>query len=456
MTSNRRNVFCLALLALALLVLPLVGPSPAAAQSPVDEVSPRIRIRLDTVLRWTPQYVLDVRQTPEGREQSFWRSVDQIPLYERMSLDARHLADGHLDIHMSAWGVLDTTFGVDGEGEVAGDFAVGYARYHRGPVAGWAGRRFVPWGPPGGLHVDGGGAEVRLPFGLMAEAFAGRPVTPTRRSLLGPSPSLSEPTVAYGGRVGYARPGRVAASVAFVERWAGGIRADRLLTLDASARPHARIQANTDIVFDVTSQTVEQATVLVDWLVASRLDVGVGFSHVEPASLLPAWSILSVFEASVYDEGTLSATVRPSRRFAIAVDASLRHYRFESDLPQDHEDDPYGYRIGTTFRLLPSAAGLSLRVGASRRYDGVLGYTVVQGSTAFVVLHPVVMALEAAFAIDDEGERESLLARVALDAPLTDRLRFGGAVDVARTPIAEAELRVLLRLTYRRQIGGGT
>lgn len=441
--------------AVALVVAACLLASPAVAQSsPSDEVSPRVRVRLDTILRWTPRYVLDLRQTPEGREQSFWRRVDQIPLYERMSLDAQDLAGGHLDVHMSAWGVVDTTFGVDGAGDVAGDFAVGYARYRRGPAAAWAGRRFVPWGPPGGLHVDGGGAEVRAPFGLVAEGFVGRPVTSRRRSLLGPSPSYSGATLAYGGRVAYTEPGRLAASVAFVERWAAGIRADRLLTLDASARPHRLIQANTNVVFDVTGQTVEQASVYVDWLATSRLDIGLGFNHVEPAALLPAWSILSVFEASVYDEGTVSATVRPTRRVAIALDAGLRHHRFESETQVS--DSPFGYRVGAMARMLPTAAGLSLRAGASRRHDGVLGFTVVQGGAAFTLIDPLVMAFEAAFAIDDEGERESALARVALDARLGDRLRVGGTIDAARTPIAEAELRVLLRLTYQRQIGGGT
>lgn len=408
----------------------------------------RVRARYDAVLTWAPRYRLDTTASPLGLEEQMWRRVDSLPLYHRVSLSATGLADGIVDIHCAGWGALDLF--ADSEGGVAaGDIAILYGELDLAPARLWIGRRFITYGPPGGLHVDAAGASVRTSFGLVAEAFVGRPVTPVRTQLLGPSPSFEGATMAYGGRVGYSDSGTLSASASYAELWGHGIVGSRTVDLAAYWYPSdLRIEAGAKI--DVRDPGVAQARVGASYRFIPELVVDADYLHVEPGRWIPPWSILSVFDTSTFDEVSVGVTMRPVRGLAIRPEGAIRVFsaaRAQTDEPE------VGYRADLTVRVAPTGGnGPRVRVLGSRRDDGTIGYTLVQVGAAFDPFPDWVMALEGAFAIDDEGRRESLIARASVDWDPARTWKVGVTLSVARTPIVEAETRGMLRVRWSPEV----
>jgi len=412
----------------------------------------RIRVRSDTIIRWQPRYVFTVDETQIGADQGFWQRVNELPLYQRLTLDGRNLADGAVDVHLSAWGALDLTFDADGDDRsgaiAAGDFAQAYVRARTGPVSVWGGRRFVSWGLPGGLHVDGGGVGVRHESGFHAEAMVGRPVTPRFRSLLGSSTSFQGVTAAYGARAGFTAPGRGQVAAAYVERWAEGLPVDRVLSVDGTWRPLSRLDLGASVAVDVDDVGVSQATAQASWLANRELTVDVLYTHRDPRRLIPAYSLLSVFASSIYDEAAVGVAYRLSRSVAVRAEGGLRHY----DAPgstQGAGDPEWGYRAEATLRALPVDGRAQYRMMYSRRDDGDIAYNLADAGVSFKVWRQLTLALQATFAIQDDGDRDSVLGRATLEYPVVPGWDVAGTVGVSRTAIAEAETRGLLRVSYR-------
>ena len=422
---------------------PAADPHPATARSSV-----RARARHDTVLSWSPRYQLDTTTGPLGLEEQMWRRVDALPLYHRVALDASGLADGLVSIHLAGWGAID--FLADSTGQIAaGDIAIGFVELALEPVRLWAGRRFVTYGPPGGLHVDGGGASVSSSIGLSAEAFVGRPVTPVRTSLLGPQPSFEGAAIAYGARVGWAEAGTAAASAGYAELWSHGIVSSRTVDIAAHWDPgDLRIEAATKL--DVRDLGVAQARVGASYRIIPEVGIDADYLHVEPGRWIPPWSILSVFDTSTFDEAIVGSTVRPVRALAIRAEAAGRLY--SSSNPQD--DEPrLGYRAEISARVIPTGdPGPRLRFLASRRDDGTIGYTLVQLGAAFDPFAAIVVSLDGSFAIDDAGGRDAVIGRANVDWEPIAAWKIGLTVSVARTPIVEAETRAMLRVRWTPEV----
>lgn len=443
----------LAVLLAALVAGAAVGPPAARAQR--DEgatVTPRIRVRSDTVIRWQPRYVFTTDETQIDRSQGFWQRVDELPLYERLSLDARDLADGHVDVHLSAWGLLDLTFDDEG-GIAAGDFAQAYVRGEVGPVEAWGGRRFLSWGVPGGLHLDGGGVGARTDFGLHAQAIVGRPVTPRVRGLLGASPDFTREQIAYGALIGFTDPRKGSVSAAYVER-RGDMIPMRTISVDGTWRPHARVDLGASVALDApdTGIGISQATAQASWLASNEWTFDLFYTHRDPRRLIPSWSLLSVFATSIYHEAALGGTWRFGDGLAVRAEGGLRHF----DMPDRSQlvDDPeWGYRAEVSLRALPIEGRPQYRIMYSRRDDGTIAYNLADVGVSWRAWQALVLAVQGTFAIDDEGERDSVLARVTAEYPIADGWALAATVDWARTPIASSELRGLVRATWRA--GGG-
>jgi hypothetical protein len=420
----------------ALAVLAVALSTPAAAQ--VD--APRYHARQDVMIAWAPRYVLDTTMGPLGLEQQLWRRVDMLPLYHRVSLDATNV-EGHVDLHFAGWGALDLMLDSDG-GVGAGDVAIAYGEVSFEPVRLWAGRRFVTFGPPGGLHVDGGGASVRASFGLIAEAFAGRPVTPRFGALIGPQPSFDGAAIAYGARIAYADAGRLGASASYAELFSHGMVGVRVVDVAAyGAIDDVRIEGAAKV--DVREPGVMLARANVDWRVMRELSLDAQYQHLEPARWIAPWSLLSVFETSAFDEAAVGGTVRPLRAVSIRAELAGRMYAATGQ-----SDVSLGYRAELSARVLPGPSGVRLHTMISRRDDGVVGFTVVTAGVAFDPIALVTLAIDGAYAIDDRAVRESAIGRLTVDVDVGRGWSLGGTISAASTPIAPAETRGMLRASW--------
>lgn len=179
-----------------------------------------------------------------------------------------------------------------------------------------------------------------------------------------------------------------------------------------------------------------------------ELEVDVNYLHVEPSRWIAAWSILSAFETSNFDEVMTGVTVRVSRTLALRGEGAARVYS-----GRDERDASLGYRADLSARLMPGVdRGPSFRVQASRRGDGVLSYTVMTAGTAVDVWRGWIVAIDGGLALDDDGGRLSTIARANLDYDVLKTLRLGATASVARTPFVEAETRIMLRLRWTPEV----
>jgi hypothetical protein len=435
----------------------MIGARGAAEEGPPSGW--RTRLRLDTILRWAPRYVVDVEQTVWGADQLYWRRVDALPLYLRVGLDSswQQAEQGPMaaDLHLAAWAGLDTTLGLDDMGLAAGDFAVAYGRFAYGPASVWVGRRFITWGPPGGLQLDGGGVEVGSRIGLAGEVVVGRPVTPVYDSLMGVRPSFEGATLAYGARIHYRHPGLASASLAYTEQWARGIATDRLLSAEVTAVPTRRLDLRGSIVFDPVDLAVEQASAQIFVLAISQLELDTGYTFTDPTRLLPTWSILNSFASGAFHEASLGATVSIGAAHFVRAEGAARYYVVPGR--DDDEATWWGYRADLVYRWLPQHRRYQLRAGASRRAEDLAGLTVVHGAFGWAFATRFQLAFEGAISIDDNRERarDSYLGRLTFEVALRHDWHLGASVDAARTAFVDAEVRGMLHASWRPQWGGG-
>jgi hypothetical protein len=434
---------------LVALVLFVVSTSSTVAQAQSQDDRPAtIRVRTDVIVRWAPRWVLRAREIEVGAVQRFWHRVDELPMTLRLSLDADRLMQGRVGVHLSTWGTLDLTVDTEG-GIAAGDVALGYVDVRLSKARVWLGRRFITWGPPGGLHVDGVGANVDIGRGFLVEAFAGRPVVSRVRTSTGASGNLTQATGAYGGRVSWVRAGFASASAAYVQRWSHGLETDRVVDVDFSARPTNWADLNGGATWDVRTSRPTRAEIGVD-LVAHRafrlLALG---SYVDPRALLPDWSVLKAFSSMLYTEAALGGTLRISNGVHLRVEGA---YRRSWQPDRQDAETLSGYRIDAYLRGVPWGGRPGYRLMVSRRDDGALGYTLVQAAVAFEANQELQLAIELSAAFDDDLTREAYMGRLSGEYRIAAAWSVGAAVDLGRTPTADAELRGLLRAVYRRGV----
>ena len=412
-----------------------------------------VRIRHDTILRLEPRYVLTADETAASADARYWRVVTALPVYDRIVMDGYGLTSADLEVHLSAWGAIDVA-ATDRTAELAaGDFATAFARIQTGPLHWWGGRRFLTWGLPGGLHLDGVGTELRTKGGLRAELLAGRPVTPRYDSLPGPRPSFTGATFAAGARVGYSAASKLNASLAYLERWAHGIPADRVSSLDLTWMPAAAVDLRGGVVLDWNSIGIERAHGQASLAVTRGLELLVGYEHADPSLLLPSWSILSVFATNAYHEASAGVTLRLSQNLSVGAEGAARYY----DTPGDQGEPSYfGYRADALLRWRSTNGHTRALMRASRRHDGVVGLTVLRAAGVMRLFQGLDLALEASAALDDDAsDRSSLFARLSAEVPVGDAWRFSASVDGAQSPIADAEVRGMLRASWHTRIAEG-
>lgn len=439
---------------LALVALWLT-PSVAAAQSD-DGSTGTVRVRFDTLFRGVSRYALTATDNAASASDRYWRAISMAPLQERAALDASGLYHGHVEAHLAAWGSVDLA-APTADGRVAGDLAIAWSRYRSGPVSVWAGRRFVPWGAPGGVHVDGLGAEVELGAGFVSEVMVGRPVTPSYGGLMGPLPGFEDATAAGGVRLGWSAQGHVASSASFLEHQSHGIPTRRVIQTDVVATLARWMDLHAALSLDLLGLGVMQADVELSTFVTRRVELDVGYGHLDPALLIPRWSLLSVFVTRTWDEGRLRASWRALSSVQFGLEAAALHYAL-AGRDDDLDGPPWGSRLEAFVRVNTLDRRGQFLALASRRDDGVRPMTLVRLAGSFPVVRSVMASLEAASALDDDsvsGARTSWYARASIDAPITDRWRLGAALDGVRSPVATSEIRGLVHLTNRLDLRAG-
>jgi hypothetical protein len=272
----------------------------------------------------------------------------------------------------------------------------------------------------------------------------GRPVTPTRSSLLGPEPSFEGAGVAYGARVGYDDPGVFVASAAYAEQWGHGMLGSRTVDVTSLWDP-GPVSLEGSLKLDVTSPAVVLARLAVLAPIVRELSIDLEGQHLEPARWIPPWSILSAFEASTFEEIAGGATVRIAPGLSARAQGAARLY--VGEVPGEVR---VGYRAEALVRLVPmrDESSTTFRVLASRRDDGVLGYTLVTAGLSSAPVPVVRVAIDGALAIDDEAERLSVSGRASLDASPGAEWTIGAWASIARTPTTDADVRAMLRARW--------
>lgn len=426
--------------------------TPARAQtSGVDDAPATVRVRFDVIFRGVPRYVLSAQANPVSADDRYWRTIALAPLQERANLDATNLLRGRVDVHLSAWNAIDLTAPGAVDGRIAGDVAVGWARYHRGPWGVWAGRRFIAWGAPGGVHLDGVGADVRLAEGLMIEAVAGRPVTPVYGGLLGAHPGFEGATGAGGLRVGWSSPGALSASVSYLEQWAAGIPARRVAEASFVGTPMRWLDLRGSVSWDLLGLGVMQADLDASAWLGRSVEVDLGYGHLDPALLIPRWSILSVFVTRTFDEARARVAWRVAPALQVGVEGAAIHYDV-AGVDQSKAGPAWGGRAEAFARLSSRDRREQVVATASRRDDGERRMTLLRLAGSFPLVRELFGALEGAVALDNDdvsSPRTSWYGRVSMEGPIAVGWRLGGSVDAVRSPIATSELRAMLHLTGR-------
>lgn len=95
----------------------------------------------------------------------------------------------------------------------------------------------------------------------MGEVVIGRPVTPSYGGIMGPLPGFEGATAAGGVRLGWTLPGTLVTSASFLEHWAQGIPARRVIQADMIATFSRSVDAHASIAYDLLGLGVMQADV---------------------------------------------------------------------------------------------------------------------------------------------------------------------------------------------------
>ena len=429
----------------------------AQTTSTPDDAPATTRMRFDVIFRGVPRYALTAQSNAASADDRYWRALALAPLQERASLDATNLLHGRVDVHFSAWDSIDLAASDAPGGRFAGDVAVAWSRYHRGPASVWAGRRFIAWGAPGGVHLDGIGGEVRLTEGLFVETMVGRPVTPAYGALLGGHPGFDGVTAAGGGRVGWSHPGLLSASVSYLEHWAAGIPVRRVAEASFVANPARWLDLRGSVSWDLLGLGVMQADLDASAWVGRTVQVDAGYGHLDPALLIPRWSILSVFVTRTFDEGRARVAWRIVPALQVGLEGAVLHYDVAGVDPSKAGPE-WGSRAEMFVRVSSRDRRQQVVAIASHRDDGDQRMTLVRIAGTFPLFREIFGAVEGAVALDNDdlaAPRTSWYGRLSAEGPVAVNWRLGASVDAVHSPIATSELRAMLHLTGRYDLRGG-
>jgi len=338
-------------------------------------------------------------------------------------------ADGEVAERVRAEALL--WFGDDGA-----DALVAVVEARRGPVLGRFGRMIASLGALRPVHVDGVAARVRLPRGLVAEAFGGVPVVPAMGMqawdwVVGARGSR---LVGAGSSVG----------VAWIERREQGRLAAREVGVDGGAALGRRSDLGATATIDLIHGGLAEArAIATTQRGAWRGEAYAGTRS--PGLLIPATSLFSVIGDVASRRGGVGLRWRVAPR--LDVRATLGGRAVGTHLAEE-------LMVRAELRLDDRGAGT---VGVELRREGAAegGWTGARATARVPVARAWTASVELELAIpDDPAPRTGRAWPWALAALAWRRGSWeaAGAIEASASPEDRARVDVLARLGRRWEL----
>jgi hypothetical protein len=374
-----------------------------------------------------------------------------LPVYELLSISASEMRTswGEFEAALSAWGAVDAADirfwqnGAPAGSRASADVDVAYLRgdllARRLTIR--VGRQVVVEGNARMVHLDGGQAAVRLPGGFGLSAYGGAPVAPrfdARGTAFTTGNTVA--TVAYGGRVSWARAGLLELGVSASMASADGDLTRQDVGADLRITPHHLFEITSAGFYNLPEKRVGQADVALGVEAHRTLRLVVDYRHVEPDLFLPRNSILSVFAADKRND--LGGGLRWTPTRTLAIDADYHILRAEDGDGNRARVKgtyrPYGrWVVGADLQLLqvPDNGYWLARVFASREFGRFAG------------------ALDGWFYRYDKqvnGQDQSAGGALTGSYQLAPSWRFALAGTVGSDPFYKSRLDVMAKLVWNQ------
>jgi hypothetical protein len=379
-------------------------------------------------------------------------TITAVPLYELIDVNASDVHTKYVDfeVALSTWGSIDLgdkRFWQNGaiiDSRYTGDVNVGYLRAdalnHAFTLR--LGRQMIADGTARMVQIDGGEAELRLPYNFGLSGYVGSPVAP-RFSTRGGTEVVGNiaATFASGARAFWRYPGLldVGASLAWATN--GGDPSRQDVGVDFKLTPHRLIVLTGSGFWSLYEDRIGEAAVAAQVFPIRNLDVTVDYRHVEPDLFLARNSILAVFAADKRND--VGGAVHYGGFKAVSLDGDY-HY-----LVEDAGHGHWARLKGTAHPCASSTAGVELAyLKNAASVDN--GYKQVRLFGA-KELYKVTGTLDLnGYFYDGEinGVKKSLLATATVAYPLWRGWRATLAGSAGTTPYMESQFDVMAKLVY--------
>jgi len=369
------------------------------------------------------------------------------PLYEYLSADAAGLGGAPVNFHFYGWGRLDLAE-ASGSGKRSGEVGSAWLEYlhPRGNAQVKAGRFFLAEGVAAEI-LDGAFVKLTTPPGVGFSAWGGAPVEQTILDNTDTGGAL------YGGRIFFARAGRVEAGASYLTETGPFRGRDReQYGGDLWIRPAGPVEFSGQVAYNRATKGVARQRYAVRIVPGARFDLSAGYEaysyeHLFQAALHPVFlgpssapdnadrvrAVFAVVDWEVLPGLALEVRGRHIRHDrsdpgkAVRGEAGARYTYHEgkdtaglfaalvsADRPENEYRELRGFASWTRARWRLSADGLAQRYG--QPIAGVRAAYQVVASAGCVIREPLSLSAQAVYTKSPRFEEDYAgLLRVSLD-----------------------------------------
>ncbi|KAF0216004.1 MAG: hypothetical protein FD174_3897 [Geobacteraceae bacterium] len=369
-----------------------------------------------------------------------------IPATQFLGIDADHLGNPNLSLHLYGWGRVDLADRSTDEKYTDGDLTYGYLRYlfptANGEVK--AGRFFVFDGVSA-EHVDGVSARADLARGFALSMYGGAPVRLDRAD-------DNKGDVIIGGRVSYRIPSlfELGFSALHEKGVTNGQTTDlkdhrQLVGGDLWLRPHKTTEFSGRISYNTATDGVAEQSYLLTVRPSAPLSVAGEYSRYRIKDYFAATNIRSLFNPDTGDNvqyygGSVTYVIaKPAE-----VTVSYRHYN--RDITGN--SDRFGGEGRLTLLDNKCRAGLSyFRTEAP---TGINSYHEIRGYLLHTAAKYTASVDTIAHLYDDKifGKNTAFEVQGSAGYRLRPNLKLSGDLSYGQNPQFNDELKGLVRLTF--------